>query len=170
MPWDDDENDDYDLDGVTNAPDRSRGVRFGEGQPINRRGRPRGSPNLATLVKRVSKQRHRVVIDGKVRTKGTVELLIFALQKKAAEGDLRAIQLQKSLLQRLSPVHEKASAVLIRGEKLNIDEWQAVYGEQYTDDDVSELFPHLADAREREKTFNKVAHRKTIDAIFERTK
>ena len=133
----------------SDLPDPPHGVRFGEGQPINRQGRPRGSPNLATIVRRVALKRHRVKIEGKIRRKNTVELVMLAIRRKAAQQDVRALKLMQSLIEKVSPRPPKRQGVLISCEKLTSDEWDAVYGYDMTDADVDAKVPYMMKMRKR---------------------
>ncbi|MBD8678318.1 DUF5681 domain-containing protein [Sphingomonas sp. CFBP 13720] len=149
MQYDDNEFANYFIDDdVNNGPsERPHGVRFGEGQPINRRGRPRGSTNIRTMTKRVARERHSVMIDGKRRRKTTLELILLSLKKKAAEGNAKAFRLQESWLRKLAPQHEDTLAVLIVPEPVTAEEWEAIYSPSMSDQDVKERFPYLIRAR-----------------------
>lgn len=85
MPYEDEESVFDEAEYFDYAPEPPHGLRFGEGQPINRRGRPRGSPNMATMVRKVAFKRHRVKIDGRVRQKNTIELVVLAIKRKAVD-------------------------------------------------------------------------------------
>lgn len=152
------ENDGFIEDDFTDAYDeelseRPRGVRFGEGQPINRLGRPRGSPNQRTMTKRVAMQRHKVTIDGKSCRKSTLELVLLSLRKKAAQGDVKGFKLQRSLLQKLAPRQEGRSAVLILPTRLTCDEWEAVYDSTFPNENVTERFPYLMRERKAHQQY-----------------
>jgi hypothetical protein len=159
MQSDSDEDSDYDRnpdydDPGDEQPERLRGRRFGEGQPINRGGRPRGSPNFATMAKRVAGKRHKVMIDGRLRHKSTLELVILALKRKAASGDIFAIDIVQDLSSWLEPRKAIRSAVLITGEDLTPDEWQAVFGNDVTDEEVEQRFPYLMRMRRANQLYN----------------
>jgi hypothetical protein len=151
----------FDGDGDDELPARPRGLRFGEGQPINRAGRPRGAPNLATMTKRVAVQRHKVIIDGKTCRKTTLELVLLKLKSMAAQGDRRAFALLQTYLQRLAPRQEHRRAVLIASEKLEGDEWFAVHGFDYTDEQVEERFPYLMPARREHQRYRTASERQS---------
>lgn len=149
MQYEDEEAMDDGYEDADEEPELPRGLRFGEGQPINRGGRPRGSPNIATMVRRVAFKRHRVKIDGVVRRKSTVELVVLALRKKAAQGNVRAFKLQQLSLQNFAPRERIRQGVLIVSEEITIEEWIAEYGLEYTNEEVAEKYPYMMRARKR---------------------
>lgn len=162
---------DYDFDddyGPFEEPttDRPQGVRFGEGQPINRGGRPRGSPNIGTMVRRVALKRHRVKIEGRIRRKNTLELIALAILNKSARGDLRAFNLHQKLLQQGSAAGETRLGVLISQEKFMIDEWLAVYGFDFSDDEVEQRFPYLMRMRKDHQELQAMFDRQMREAQF----
>lgn len=164
-PFDDSVIDDDDDDGNPEEElERPHGVRFGEGQPINRGGRPRGSPNLKTLTRRVAMQRHHVTIDGKRCRKSTIELMVLSLKKKAAAGDVKAFKLQQSWLQKLAPRQERRTAVLIGPEQLDAEEWEAVYGGQMSDEEVGERYPYLMRVRREHQAYTAKLDRQIEEA------
>ena len=146
-------------------PDPPHGLRFGEGQPINRRGRPRGSPNIATMVRRVGLKRHRVEIEGKVRRKNTVELVALALRRKAIQGDNRALKLMQFLIAEATPMFSGPRGILIGDGKLPRDEWQAVFGYEMTDAEVKERFPYLMIKRKRHQDFMRDSEKMAAEAM-----
>jgi hypothetical protein len=155
---------DYDFPDVEDEEDklgRPHGLRFGEGQPINRRGRPRGSPDIKGLVKRVAKMRLRVTIDGRVRTKSAIELILMAVQKKASEGDVAAFKIQQSMLEGYEVSRKQTLGVLVAGRKLTSVEWEAAYGNTMTDEEVTRDSPYMMRMRLADK-----AYRAKIDSQF----
>lgn len=129
---------------------RSRGVRFGEGQSPHHGGRPAGSPNQKTMIKRVASKRHRVKIDGRVRRKNTLDLVLRAVRAGASRGDIAAFELQEALKRRFgAPTTEVAQGVLILGEHLTSEEWDAIYGSDTTDEWCEKHFPHLLRSRRK---------------------
>jgi hypothetical protein len=72
--------------GYCNPPEETR---FKKGQSGNSRGRPKGTPNMATVLERTLR-------DPAVVTK--LEAAINQVMNKAAAGDLKAVQLLAALL------------------------------------------------------------------------
>ena len=72
--------------GYCNPPEETR---FKKGQSGNPRGRPKGTPNMATVLERTLR-------DPAVVTK--LEAAIKQVMNKAAAGDLKAVQLFTALL------------------------------------------------------------------------
>lgn len=151
----DDDGDFPDWDDEEDTADRPHGVRFGEGQPINRRGRPRGSPNMKTIIQRVAKKRFKITIDGKVQRKSAIALILMAIQKKASEGDLAAFKLQQRLIEQFGPQPVKRQGVLIGGEEITQLEWNAVYGHQMTDEEVLQQVPYMMLRRREHQRYMK---------------
>jgi hypothetical protein len=71
--------------------------RFQKGQSGNPAGRPKGSPNLATELARVLKERVVVSSNGRRKTISKSEAIATQLTNKAAAGDLGAIRLVTQL-------------------------------------------------------------------------
>jgi hypothetical protein len=70
-----------------------RAHRFSTTRPGNRKGRPRGSKNIKTIVNEIAHERKVVQENGREVTYTIVELLFMTLLKKSVSGDLRAIKL-----------------------------------------------------------------------------
>ena len=151
----DDDEDFPDWDDEEDTADRPHGLRFGEGQPINRRGRPRGSPNTNTIIKRIAKKRFKITVDGKVQHKSAIELVLMAIKKKALEGCLSAFKLQQRLLEQFGPQPVKRQGVLIGGEKITQLEWAAVYDYEMTDEEVREQCPYMMLRRREQQRYRK---------------
>jgi hypothetical protein len=79
---------DYDV-GYKKPPLHSR---FRKGESPNPRGRPKGSANYLTLLRRVLDQKVAVTEDGKRRKITKIEAAMTQLLNKAALGDTRAFQ------------------------------------------------------------------------------
>ncbi len=141
------------FDEFDDAPEPPRGVRFGEGQQINRRGRPRGSPNNAAIVKRIANKRHRVNINGVIRRKNTIELVILALRNKAASGDLQALKLIDHLTDEFQPQHSSIIAVLFVSKKLTGEEWQDFYNDSLDADIFESRYPYLIAAHRAHRRY-----------------
>lgn len=67
-------------------------TQFGKDRPGNRNGRPRGSRNLDTVVKKAMAVRLTVKENGKDRKISKLDAAVTQLVNKAASGDLRAIE------------------------------------------------------------------------------
>jgi hypothetical protein len=80
----------YDV-GFGKPPEKSR---FRKGVSGNRKGRPKGALNMATVLERTL--REKVIIDGKTVNK--LQAAVMQLTNKAAGGDLRALQLLTALV------------------------------------------------------------------------
>lgn len=85
-----------------------KGTRFVKGQSGNRKGRPKGSKNLDTIVNKVGRQRVRVTGNNGSRSITKLEASVTQLINKAAAGDLRAIN-QLVNLQRICEESERAT-------------------------------------------------------------
>ncbi len=66
--------------------------RFKSGQSGNRRGRPRGSKNRKTIVRKIMNEMHTVTEDGRRRRRSTLELMLLALRNLVAAGNVRAFR------------------------------------------------------------------------------
>ena len=67
-------------------------TQFGKDRPGNRKGRPRGSRNLDTVVKKALAVRLTVKENGRDRKISKLDAAVTQLVNKAASGDLRAIE------------------------------------------------------------------------------
>ena len=77
--------------------------RFKSGQSGNRRGRPRGSKNRKTIVRKIANEMHAVTEDGRRRRRSTLEVMLLALRNRAAEGNVRAFRAYKKYLAKFEP-------------------------------------------------------------------
>jgi hypothetical protein len=68
-------------------------TRFQKGQSGNPKGRPKGSKNLATIVRQAANERVTIVVKGKQRSITKLEAAAKQLANKAAQGDLKAMQM-----------------------------------------------------------------------------
>jgi hypothetical protein len=66
-------------------------TRFQTGQSGNRRGRPKGAPNLATALARTLRERVVITEHGRKTTITKLEAAVKQLVNKAASGEARAI-------------------------------------------------------------------------------
>jgi hypothetical protein len=67
--------------------------RFQKGQSGNPKGRPKGSKNIATIFRQAANERVVVVVKGKQRSITKLEAAAKQLANKAAQGDLKAMQM-----------------------------------------------------------------------------
>ena len=77
--------------------------RFKQGQSGNPSGRPHGSKNHKTIVKRIANEMHAVTEDGRRRRRSTLELMLLALRNRAAEGNVPAFRALRKYLARFGP-------------------------------------------------------------------
>ena len=73
------------------------------GQSPNPKGRPKGSKNQKTLYQEAFGEKVTVTMDGKQKTMSKKELGYHQVAQKAANGDLKAFQIQKELDERYDP-------------------------------------------------------------------
>jgi len=73
------------------------------GPSPNPKGRPKGTKNQKTLYKEAFEQKITVNMDGKQKTMSKKELGYHQVAQKAANGDLKAFQIQKELDERYDP-------------------------------------------------------------------
>ena len=83
------DNNDSNAIGYGNPPRRTQFVRGRSGNP---KGRPKGSQNFATLLRKIGRQRVRVTENGGSRYITKFEATMLQLMNKAASGDLKAIR------------------------------------------------------------------------------
>lgn len=81
-------------------------TRFQKGQRANPNGRPKGSPNLTTVIARAAREKVIVVVNGRRRTITKLEAAMTQLANQAAAGDRHAIQLLIAQIDRV----ERAAA------------------------------------------------------------
>lgn len=73
-------------------------TRFKPGQSGNPKGRPKGSKNLATIVREAAAEKVMVTERGRQRAMSKVELCISQLMNRAAKGELPATKVALGLL------------------------------------------------------------------------
>ena len=83
-----------------------KATRFVKGQSGNRKGRPKGSKDLDTIVNKIGRQRVRVNGNGGSHLISKLEATVTQLINKAASGDLRAIREVLSLHHKLCAGNE----------------------------------------------------------------
>jgi len=67
-------------------------AKFKKGQSGNPRGRPKGKPNLATVLEKALREKVIITENGRRQTVTKFEAAIKQMVNKAASGDLRALQ------------------------------------------------------------------------------
>jgi hypothetical protein len=70
-----------------------RHTQFKKGQSGNRRGRPRGAKNVATVLEQALGERVIITENGRRKSATKMEVILKRLVNKAAQGDHRSIQL-----------------------------------------------------------------------------
>jgi hypothetical protein len=75
-------------------------TRFKPGDRANPRGRPKGSLNVATIIKRAAREKVTVTENGRRKTKTKLEVAATQGFNQAAGGVLRAIELVFNLVER----------------------------------------------------------------------
>jgi hypothetical protein len=91
--------DDYEV-GYGRPPKRTR---FAKGRSGNRRGRPRNTRNLKTDLRTVLDEGLTLTIAGHEVKLSARRAMMIALRNKALKGDVRAIGMLVTLLERLMP-------------------------------------------------------------------
>src|ERR1017187_6915318 len=86
--------------------------RFKEGQSGNLKGRPRGSLNLATIVKKEGNKRIKVKEGGRERTTTAIELAVAQHWRKAAQGNAQSAKLMFEQSAKAEDVQSGAHAQL----------------------------------------------------------
>jgi len=88
---------------------------FGANKPGNRRGRPKGSKNIRTIVRNIAQEKHSIKEGEETIELTTVELLFRMLAIKAMNGDIRADKFVDRFLDRQSPTDSprRLAAVVI---------------------------------------------------------
>jgi hypothetical protein len=81
--------------GFGKPPERNR---FKKGESGNRKGRPKGALNIATILERISRETITINKNGKRKTINKFEAAMTRLADKAAGGDLKALQLWTALM------------------------------------------------------------------------
>jgi hypothetical protein len=75
--------------GYCNPPQHSR---FKKGESGNPCGRPKGRPNLATVLEKTLREKVAIWEDGRHKTVTKLEAALKQLANRATSGDLRAVQ------------------------------------------------------------------------------
>lgn len=118
-------------------------TRFQKGQCANPKGRPKGSPNLTTIIARAAREKITVVVNGKRRKITKLEAAMTQLANQAAAGDQRAIQIliaQIAVVERVAaqtPAAEPADRKTADAALLNSLKSRLVVGAKDEADDSS---------------------------------
>ena len=105
--------------------DKSKATQFGNGRNTpNRKGRPKGSPNIKTVVREFAQQMHKVTIEGKEVELNTVQLVISRLRIEVVMGNPRAAKIRdKHLGQYLASQSQTLQPVIVLGKRLSVEDW-----------------------------------------------
>ena len=85
------------MTGAANSAGKQRGRPFAKGQSGNPSGRPKGTLNLATALKKTLREKVVINENGRRKTVTKLEAAFKQLVNMAATGELRAIQLLSAL-------------------------------------------------------------------------
>lgn len=95
---------------------------FGKGQPGNRCGRPKGTPNAKTIVTKFAREKHTVIENNRPVRRSTIELVVQALKNKAMEGNVKANTELDQLNEFLNPNPENFGCLVVP-KGLPLEEW-----------------------------------------------
>lgn len=107
--------------------------RFGPGKPGNRRGRPKGSRNIKTIVQEFAQEKHKLKVDGRARRLATVDLLLLKLCAKAMDGDVQAAKHVERLRDFYTPVLTRCGYLIVPGQ-VSVEEWVRRHGKPEPDE------------------------------------
>lgn len=110
-------------------------TRFKPGQSGNRKGRPRGSKNVATVVEELWNRKMRVTIDGRPQICTAGQAMLYAQFGKAVKGDTPAFKAIQSMLREAGLIvpaqaQGQAGGVLLIPKPMTVEEWEAMMAEQ----------------------------------------
>lgn len=89
----------------------------------NRRGRPRGSRNEATIVREVAAMRTTITEGSDTRSVSIAEALVLLLERKVMGGDIPADKHLAKLRNAIAPEPPGDAGVLLAPEVLSEEEW-----------------------------------------------
>ena len=95
--------------------------RFKLGDRANPRGRPKGSPNLSTVLKKAAREKVTVTEGGRRKTITKIEAAAKQLLTQAAGGDARAIQLSIELIDRFERRDDAQAPGIDTGSRAKAD-------------------------------------------------
>ncbi len=120
-----------DAVGYGNPPMKRR---FKLGETGNPKGRPRGSKNRKTIIRKIANEMHTVTENGRRRRLPTLALMILALRNKAATGNVPAFRAYRKFLVKYETQESSSERgylvvgptmtpeeAIAEGEKANID-------------------------------------------------
>lgn len=105
--------------------------RFKKGEPsANPLGRPHRSKCRTTYLRAVAAERQRYLDGGKERENTNLDLVVLAVRRAAAKGDVAGLKLFEWLSSYLEPEPGEPipKGVLVLNEELSAEEWDAEYG------------------------------------------
>lgn len=105
----------------------------------NTQGRPRGSKNRKTIVRKIAGERHRVTENGRKVTRTTAELLLDRLRIMAIKGNPKAVKYFQILLKRHEPdvnPYEGCGFFFLTECANSVDEWVEMYGSDDAKEDL----------------------------------
>jgi hypothetical protein len=89
-----------------------------------KRGRPKGSPNMKTMLKRIIEQKHRYNSNGESKSLTTLELMVMILLREAMKGNIKAINLRDRYFKSyLEPEATGGSGFIILPESVDTETW-----------------------------------------------
>ncbi len=102
---------------------------FKPGCSGNKKGRPKGSPNMNTLVDKVLKEKVKIVMNGKTKKVSVMEGILCLLARDSMNGNVKA---QKVLLDLCKNLSEKQEELSLRNQFLKQDDLEllADYGKE----------------------------------------
>ncbi len=108
--------------------------RFRSGESGNPKGRPRGSKNRKTIIRKIANEMHTVTENGRRRRLPTLALMILALRNTAATGNVPAFRAYNKFLVKYEPQESSSERgylvvgptmtpeeAIAEGEKANIE-------------------------------------------------
>ena len=95
---------------------------FSANKSGNRRGRPKGSQNVKTIVRKIAQEKHSIRDGDETIELTTVELLFRMLAIKAMNGDIRADKHIDRFLDRQSPP-SGGGGYLVVPDTMSDEEW-----------------------------------------------
>lgn len=87
--------------------------KFGADKPGNRRGRPKGSKNVKTILRDIAQEKHTIWEGDRYVTLTTVDLLLHVVKIKAMNGDIQADKLIDRYLDRQTPPSDIGGCLVV---------------------------------------------------------
>ena len=76
-------------------------------------GRPKGSPNMKTIVQKIAWEKHKAPTGGGVQVVNTIELLLLTLRNKVMQGDVSASRLLDDIREKYAPQTEENRMLIV---------------------------------------------------------